>query len=139
MTNVGADRGPQRASLAAAAAGALLIAAAISASLGAREWVFAGVVGAAGLALWRRAFLAEARTYLPWLRMEHVTSAPAGVRAQAVDPDGSLVDDFRFGGGDGILTLRNAPSPAATASLAIARYVVGQLDSSTHGPAPRGR
>ena len=57
MTNVGADGGPQRASLAAAAAGAALIAAAIYASLTAREWVFAGLAGAAGLALWRRAFL----------------------------------------------------------------------------------
>lgn len=77
----------------------------------------------------RRRFLAEARTYLPWLRMEHLVPAPAGVRAQAVDPDGSLVDDFRFGGRGRVLTLRNAPSPAATASLAIARLVVNELES----------
>ena len=44
----------------------------------------------------RRAYLAEARTYLPWLTPGDVTSAPAGVRAQAVDPDGGLVDDFRI-------------------------------------------
>ena len=57
MTNVGADGGPQRASLAAMVAGAVLIAAAIYASLSARDWIFAGLAGAAGLALWRRAFL----------------------------------------------------------------------------------
>jgi L-2-hydroxyglutarate oxidase LhgO len=44
----------------------------------------------------RRAFLAEARSYLPWLSPGDVLRAPAGVRAQAVDPDGSLVDDFRI-------------------------------------------
>ncbi len=46
--------------------------------------------------LWRRAYLAEARTYLPWVQPGDVTSAPAGVRAQAVDPSGALVDDFRI-------------------------------------------
>ncbi len=44
----------------------------------------------------RRAYLAEARTYLPWIQPGDVTSAPAGVRAQAVDPSGALVDDFRI-------------------------------------------
>ena len=59
-----------------------------------------------------------------------VVPAPAGVRAQAVDADGSLVDDFRIGrAGDlgQILTVRNAPSPGATSSLAIAEYLVDQL------------
>src|ERR1700734_829278 len=44
----------------------------------------------------RRAYLAEARTSLPWITLADVTSAPAGVRAQAVDADGGLVDDFRI-------------------------------------------
>ena len=61
-TKVGAERGPQGASLAAAAVGAALIAAAIYASLSGREWVFAGLAGAAGLALWRRAFLGDLPT-----------------------------------------------------------------------------
>ena len=78
--------------------------------------------------VWRRAFLDEVRTYLPWIENRDVMAAPAGVRAQAVDPDGTLVDDFRFGGGDGVLTVRNAPSPAATSSLAIARHVVTRLN-----------
>jgi L-2-hydroxyglutarate oxidase LhgO len=75
----------------------------------------------------RRAFLAEARSYLPWLRPGDVTAGPTGVRAQAVDADGTLVDDFRIGGSGRVLTVRNAPSPAATSSLAIAEHVVASL------------
>ncbi|MBO0832144.1 MAG: L-2-hydroxyglutarate oxidase [Actinobacteria bacterium] len=77
--------------------------------------------------LLRRAFLAEARTYLPWLEARDVTTAPAGVRAQAVDPDGSLVDDFRIHTLGPVTAVRNAPSPGATASLAIAEQIVAGL------------
>ena len=75
----------------------------------------------------RRAYLAEARTYLPWLTPGDVTSAPAGVRAQAVDPDGGLVDDFRISQVGPVTAVRNAPSPAATASMAIAEHIVAEL------------
>jgi L-2-hydroxyglutarate oxidase LhgO len=75
----------------------------------------------------RRAYLAEARTYLPWLTLHDVTSAPAGVRAQAVDPNGTLVDDFRITHVGEVMAIRNAPSPAATASLAIAEHIVREL------------
>jgi L-2-hydroxyglutarate oxidase LhgO len=75
----------------------------------------------------RRAYLAEARTYLPWLQPGDVMPAPAGVRAQAVDLDGSLVDDFRIHRAGPVVAVRNAPSPAATASLAIAARIVGEL------------
>ena len=75
----------------------------------------------------RRAYLAEARTYLPWLTLADVTSAPAGVRAQAVDPGGALVDDFRITHVGEVMAIRNAPSPAATASLAIAEHIVAEL------------
>jgi L-2-hydroxyglutarate oxidase LhgO len=78
----------------------------------------------------RQAFLAEARTYLPWLESGHVTTAPAGVRAQAVDPDGSLVDDFRIHQIGPVTAVRNAPSPAATASMAIAEQIVTKLSPS---------
>jgi L-2-hydroxyglutarate oxidase LhgO len=78
----------------------------------------------------RRAYLAEARSYLPWLEPGDVTPAPAGVRAQAVDPDGSLVDDFRINRIGPVTTVRNAPSPAATASLAIAEHIVAGLSIS---------
>jgi L-2-hydroxyglutarate oxidase LhgO len=78
----------------------------------------------------RRAFLAEARSYLPWLESRHVVPAPAGVRAQAVDPDGSLVDDFRIHRIGPVTAIRNAPSPAATASMAIAEQIVTGLSPS---------
>ena len=77
--------------------------------------------------LWRRAYLAEARGYLPWLEARDVTSAPAGVRAQAIDRDGALVDDFRIHRVGPVTTVRNAPSPAATASMAIAEHIVAEL------------
>lgn len=77
--------------------------------------------------LMRQAFLAEARTYLPWLERAHVVPGPAGVRAQAVDRDGSLVDDFRIHQIGPVTAVRNAPSPAATASMAIAEQIVTQL------------
>ncbi len=67
----------------------------------------------------KRAFVGELRRYLPELRADQVTFGPSGVRAQALDPGGALVDDFRLGGSDRVLHVRNAPSPAATASLAI--------------------
>lgn len=75
----------------------------------------------------RRAYLAEARTYLPWITLDDVTAAPAGVRAQAVDADGSLVDDFRISQVGPVTSIRNAPSPAATASMAIAEHIAGNL------------
>jgi L-2-hydroxyglutarate oxidase LhgO len=70
-----------------------------------------------------RAFVAGARRFVPELTAADVEPAPAGVRAQAVDPDGSLVDDFRIGHRGPVTTVRNAPSPAATSALAIAEHL----------------
>jgi L-2-hydroxyglutarate oxidase len=70
------------------------------------------------------AFLGELRRYLPELRGEQLVFGPSGVRAQALDRDGRLVDDFSLGGSRRVLHVRNAPSPAATASLAIGRVLV---------------
>jgi L-2-hydroxyglutarate oxidase LhgO len=78
----------------------------------------------------KRAFAAEAARLVPEVGVEDLVPAPAGVRAQAVDADGSLVDDFRIGrvGPQGrIMTVRNAPSPGATSSMAIAVYLVDTL------------
>lgn len=72
----------------------------------------------------KRAFIREARRYVPELRASDAIRAPAGVRAQAVDRDGSLVDDFRLTTDGSVLWVRNAPSPAATSSLAIAEELV---------------
>lgn len=59
---------------------------------------------------------------------------PAGVRAQALDKNGNLVDDFVFDKGVGVigsrvLHCRNAPSPAATSSLSIAKHIANKLDT----------
>ncbi len=75
----------------------------------------------------KRAFVSELQRYVPELAVDDVVPAPAGVRAQAVDRDGSLVDDFRLGVTDQVVWVRNAPSPAATSSLAIAEELVAHL------------
>ena len=75
----------------------------------------------------KRAFVREARRYVPELAVEDVLPAPAGVRAQAVDRHGALVDDFRLDVGRNAVWVRNAPSPAATSSLAIAEELVSHL------------
>jgi L-2-hydroxyglutarate oxidase LhgO len=82
----------------------------------------------------RRAYLAEARTYLPWITITDVTSAPAGVRAQAVDTNGKLVDDFRISQTGPVTSIRNAPSPAATASMAIAEHIIEELKLPLSNP-----
>ena len=79
--------------------------------------------------LFTRAYVALAREYLPELSRRDVVRAGAGVRAQAVDRDGSLVDDFRISALGPVTAVRNAPSPGATSSLAIAEHVVGLLDT----------
>jgi (S)-2-hydroxyglutarate dehydrogenase len=71
----------------------------------------------------RRTFVAACARYVPELRAEDVVAGPAGIRAQAVGRDGALVDDFVFSEAAGALFVRNAPSPAATSSLAIATYI----------------
>jgi L-2-hydroxyglutarate oxidase LhgO len=81
------------------------------------------VVGSAS----RRAFMRKASRYVPEIGVADVVPAGSGVRAQAVDRDGSLVDDFRVTHADGVTCVRNAPSPAATSSLAIAAHVVDQV------------
>jgi len=74
----------------------------------------------------RSAFVRAAARYVPELRVSDVEPAFAGVRAQALARDGRLLDDFMFSYTERALHVRNAPSPAASASLAIARHVVGQ-------------
>jgi L-2-hydroxyglutarate oxidase LhgO len=71
----------------------------------------------------RRGFASAVRRYLPELAADDLEPAVAGIRAQAMRRDGSLVDDFWLEARDGILDVRNAPSPAATASLAIAEHI----------------
>jgi L-2-hydroxyglutarate oxidase len=75
----------------------------------------------------KRLFVRDAQRFVPELAPGDAVRAAAGVRAQAVDRDGSLVDDFRIGRGRNVLWVRNAPSPAATSSLAIAEELVEGL------------
>jgi (S)-2-hydroxyglutarate dehydrogenase len=85
-------------------------------------------VGAAEMyrTLSKRAFVQEAQRYVPALQAADAVRAPAGVRAQAIDRDGSLVDDFRLLSDGPVMWVRNAPSPAATSSFAIAEELVQQ-------------
>jgi L-2-hydroxyglutarate oxidase len=75
----------------------------------------------------RRRFAAALRALVPELPDEALVLAPAGVRAQAVDRSGGLVDDFQFARSPRQFHVLNAPSPAATASLEIAKHIVGEL------------
>ena len=72
----------------------------------------------------KRQFVREVSRYVPAVTPADVLPAAAGVRAQAIDRDGSLVDDFRLGAHGDVTWVRNAPSPAATSSLAIAEELV---------------
>jgi (S)-2-hydroxyglutarate dehydrogenase len=80
----------------------------------------------------KRRYLAHVRTYLPQMQPGDLVRSTAGVRAQAVRRDGGLVDDFVLQPAGRVMLVRNAPSPAATSSLAIAEHVVSALDG---GPA----
>jgi L-2-hydroxyglutarate oxidase LhgO len=77
--------------------------------------------------LLRSAFAAEARRYVPELETRDLARAHAGIRAQALDPDGSLVDDFRIRRLGPVTAVRNAPSPGATSSLAIAEHIADEV------------
>ncbi len=92
----------------------------------AREHWRMGATEVAGSAS-TRVFMSRARIYVPEITAKDVVPAPAGVRAQAVDRSGALVDDFRIHELGRVTALRNAPSPAATSSLAIAEHVVEGL------------
>lgn len=77
----------------------------------------------------KAAFVAEVQRYVPAIRSEQLVFGPSGVRAQALGRDGSMVDDFLLGGSDRVLHVRNAPSPAATSSLAIGRVLAEEAVS----------
>lgn len=74
----------------------------------------------------KRAFVRDLRRYVPDVRGDQLIFGPSGVRAQAVGFDGSLVDDFKLASTHSSLHVLNAPSPAATASLAIAERLVDE-------------
>jgi L-2-hydroxyglutarate oxidase len=78
----------------------------------------------------KRAFLKALQRLIPELRWQDIHPAGAGVRAQAVDPDGRTVDDFRIVERELMIHVLNAPSPAATASLSIGRTIAAMATAS---------
>ena len=86
--------------------------------------------------LWRdaskAAFVRDMQRYLPEVGADDVVAGPAGVRSQFLERDGTLLDDFLVDGGAGSVHVLNAPSPAATSSLAIGRHLADVM-----GFAPR--
>jgi (S)-2-hydroxyglutarate dehydrogenase len=86
-------------------------------------------------AVFPRSLLHDAQRYVPELKLEDIEPGHFGVRAQALGRDGSLIDDFVFSQTGRVLHVRNAPSPAATASLAIARQIADQVEQAVLTPA----
>jgi 2-hydroxyglutarate dehydrogenase len=106
------------------------------------RWWSTGVTELRHAAL-RSAFVRAAARYVPELRVSDVEPSFAGIRAQALGRDGRLVEDFVFSRTERALHVRNAPSPAATSSLAIARHVADEaaraFDLSPGGIGPTSR
>jgi L-2-hydroxyglutarate oxidase LhgO len=76
----------------------------------------------------RSEFVKALQRYIPEVQPGDCLPGKSGVRAQAMSPEGEMVDDFVFEGSEGVVHVRNAPSPAATSSLAIGRYVVAEAE-----------
>jgi len=76
----------------------------------------------------RTAFIRSIRPLVPEIKAAHVRRGFSGVRAQAVDSNGSLLDDFHIVESENALHVLNAPSPAATSSLAIGQYIADRAE-----------
>ncbi len=81
----------------------------------------------------KREFVRSCQRLVPEVRMEDMTPGGSGVRAQAVEADGALVDDFRFVARERFLHVLNVPSPAATASLPIGREILKMVPAEILG------
>ena len=95
----------------------------------ARRWWRTGL-SEMGYAANRTAFVRAAQRYVPELQPADVLPGPSGIRAQALARDGALVDDFVISHTGRALHVRNAPSPAATSSLAIARLIADRAEEA---------
>jgi L-2-hydroxyglutarate oxidase len=88
--------------------------------------------------MWRSynkgAFVKALQRLIPEIESKHLTFAPAGIRAQAVSPEGALVDDFLIEENERIINVCNAPSPAATASINIGKTILAKLANRIQGP-----
>lgn len=106
-------------------------------------WRMAWRYGKTGLgefyrSLSRRAFMKALQRLIPALHPDDIRPAGAGVRAQAVDPTGRLIDDFRIVEAERMIHVLNAPSPAATASLSIGQTIATMAIKQFDLPAWRG-
>jgi (S)-2-hydroxyglutarate dehydrogenase len=77
--------------------------------------------------LWKPGYLKQIHKYCPQLELSDLTPYPAGIRAQAVLQDGSLVHDFLFAETPRSLHVCNAPSPAATSAIPIGKYICDKV------------
>ena len=85
----------------------------------------------------KRLFAAALQRLVPEIREEDLAPGGAGVRAQALERDGSLTDDFRIVEAERMVHVLNAPSPAATASIAIGRAIAALAEKNFgRGPSP---
>jgi L-2-hydroxyglutarate oxidase len=82
----------------------------------------------------KRMFVRELQRLVPGVRAADLLESHAGVRAQALSEDGQLVDDFWFDYAENVIHVRNAPSPGATSSLAIAREIVQMAERTISLP-----
>ena len=78
--------------------------------------------------LYRPGYLKQVNRYCPKVTLSDLRPYPAGVRAQAVKPDGTTLDDFLFVESERALVVGNAPSPAATSAMPIARYICDKVE-----------
>jgi len=76
----------------------------------------------------KRAFLKNLKSLIPAIQSKHLRESPSGVRAMALDKNGEIVDDFSFERTENQIHVLNAPSPAATAGLAIGSEIVKQVE-----------
>lgn len=93
--------------------------------LSARHWRTG--LGEIHRSLSKYAFVRALQRLLPEIRPEHLVPAPAGIRAQALANDGALLDDFAIMEDDGVISVCNAPSPAATSSLSIGKTLAERI------------
>jgi len=93
--------------------------------LAARHWRMG--LGEMHRSIRKQAFVTALQKLIPGIRSQDLISGRSGVRAQTVTPEGELVDDFLFEVSEHAIHVLNAPSPAATASLAIADHIVDRF------------
>lgn len=91
-----------------------------------RNWIPG--IGELYRSLYKGAFVKRLRRLVPRIDADDLVAGGSGVRAQAVDSGGQLIDDFRIEEGPGAIHVLNAPSPAATSSLMIGGYVADNVD-----------